>query len=82
MAVSADGKAIYLSTDNQILAINTVTGTSRTLPLSWRRKLPAAYLPKPSSPDFPTHLDLSSLTLTPDGKTLIVTEWLNGDPEG
>jgi len=82
VAVSADEKAIFLANDEQILALNTATGTRRTIPLSWRRKLPTAYLPKPSAPDFPTHLVLSSLTLTPDGKTLIITEWLSGDPEG
>ena len=44
--------------------------------------LPAAYLPKPSDPSVKTHLDLSSLTITPDGRTLVLTEWLNGDPGG
>ena len=49
---------------------------------SWRRPLPARYLPKPADPETPTHLEVSALTLTPDGRTLVLTEWLDGDPHG
>lgn len=81
-AVNAPGTTVYLTGEAQVAAIDTATGRRRTMPFSWRRELPARYLPKPTTPEFPVHLTVSSLTLTPDGKTLILTEWLNGDPEG
>jgi hypothetical protein len=80
--VSADGSQAYLSNEEEVLAVDTATGRSRKFPLTWRRSLPAHYIPKPTMPEFPTHPEVSSLALSPDGHTLIVTEWLSGDPSG
>jgi hypothetical protein len=66
---------------SEVLVFDTARGTVRRIPYSWRRPLPRRYLPKPSDPATPTRLEVSALTLTPDGRTLILTEWLNGDPD-
>jgi len=80
-AISADGTHLYMLGEGGIASIQPVTGRRQVFPFMWRRTLPAQFLPKPS--EFgSTHLDASSLTLTPNGKTLILTEWLNGDPAG
>jgi hypothetical protein len=81
-AVSADGTQVFLTGEERILAIQPATGRRRSFPFTWRRPLPARYLPAPTTPDFPVRLSVSSLTVSPDGNTLILTEWLNGDPEG
>lgn len=81
-AASPAGDAFYLAREDHLLSVDVKTGTSRKIPFSWRRELPARYLPKPSEPSVPTHLDVSSLTISPDGRTLILAEWLNGDPGG
>jgi hypothetical protein len=80
--MSPEGQFIYVARDSDLLVINTARGTTGRIPFTWRRPLPAHYLPPPSDPDSPTHMEISALTLTPDGRTLILTEWLNGDPEG
>ena len=56
-------------------------GRERRFPLSWRKDLPAKYLPQPPDSDIAILLRVSSLTVSPDGKMLILTEWLSGDPE-
>jgi hypothetical protein len=80
--MAPDGRHIYMAQASSILAIDTANSTVRQMPYTWRRPLPARYLPPPSDPDTTTHLDISRITLTPDGRTLILTEWLNGDPAG
>ena len=80
--MTPDGRRIYMARESAILSIDTVSGTERQIPFTWRCPLPRRYLPTPSDPDSPTHLEVSALTLTPDGHTLILTEWLNGDPAG
>lgn len=81
-AISPDGKTVYLTDEDKLLRIDTTTGKSRSMPFTWRRSLPARYLPRPTVPDFPTRLEVSALSLSPDSKTLILTEWLSGDPQG
>jgi hypothetical protein len=76
------GRQIYVAQASAILAIDTARGTVRKIPYRWRLPLPARYLPAPSDQGTPTRLEISKLSLTPDGHTLILTEWLNGDPEG
>ena len=80
--VAALGDTIYVARDKDVLAVNTADGSARTIPFSWRRTLPKQYLPEPEDPESPTHLEVSGLTLTPDGRTLVLTEWLNGDAAG
>jgi hypothetical protein len=79
--LSPDGKSIYIARESDLLVIDTARGATRRIPYSWRRLLPRRYLPPASDPATPTHLEISALTLTPDGRTLILTEWLNGDPD-
>lgn len=81
-AMRPDGGEVTLTRGSEMLAVNVADGQARRIPLSWRRPLPARYLPKPSDPSVKTHLDVSELSFTPDGRTLILTEWLNGDPAG
>lgn len=80
--MSSDGRVIVTARASDLLILDTTDGAARRIPYRWRRPLPAQYLPNPSDADTPTHLDISALTLTPDGRTLILTEWLNGDPKG
>lgn len=80
-AMSPDGRYICMARESDLLLVDTTRGTTRRIPFNWRRPLPRQYLPRPSDPDSPTRLEISALTLTPDGRTLILTEWLNGDPE-
>jgi hypothetical protein len=79
--VSPDRRTLYLARESDILVIDTAHRTIRRIPFSWRRRLPQQYLPHTSDAETPTRLDIAALTLTPDGRTLILTEWLNGDPE-
>jgi hypothetical protein len=79
--MSPDRRTLYLARASDILVVDTSRGTSRRIPFRWRRPLPQKYLPRSSDSETPTRLDVAALTLTPDGHTLILTEWLNGDPE-
>ncbi len=79
--MSPDGRHIYMPRASDLAVFDTEQGTSHHVPYRWRRPLPRRYLPEPSDPDTPTHLEISALTLTPDGRTLILTEYPNGDPE-
>jgi hypothetical protein len=79
-AVSPDGSFFYVARPSDILVVNNLDGTARTIPFTWRRPLPANYLPHSKDRQSPTHLEVSALTLTPDGRTLVLTEYLNGDP--
>jgi hypothetical protein len=80
---SADGKQVYFTDfkdeEERIVGVDPATGRRRVIALSWRRKLPAEYLPNPEGGTIRS--EISSLTLSPDGRTLIVTEWLSGDLE-
>lgn len=80
--MSSDGSQIYVARSGGLLAVSAETGRARTIAYSWRRPLPQRYLPKSPDRSVPTSLDVSALALSPDGRTLILTEWLNGDPEG
>src|SRR5439155_13680028 len=73
-AVRRDGSAVYLTGEKEMLIVSAGDGKMRRIPYSWRRPLAAPYLPKPADSETPTHLEVSGLTLTPDGRTLIVTE--------
>jgi hypothetical protein len=79
---SPNGRAIFMPRSSDLLAFDTTRGTVRRIPYSWRGPLPRRYLPKPENPKTPIHLYLSAMTMTPDSRTLILTEWLNGDPAG
>jgi hypothetical protein len=79
--VSPDGRMVYLANDEYVAAIDTGTGKLRRFPFSWRKKLPSEFLPAALGSDAATRLRVSSLTVSPDGKLLILTEWLSGDPE-
>jgi hypothetical protein len=71
----------YMVRKKDILALDVGTGKARSIPFSWRRPVPTRYLPQTRGAQ-PTFLDTSDLRLTPDGKTLILIERLNGDPNG
>jgi len=79
--VSPDGRTVYIADDTHVSAIDTGTGKQRRFPFSWRRKLRAEFLPVALGSDTPSRLKVSSLTVSPDGAMLILTEWLSGDPE-
>jgi len=81
-AASPNGRALYLARESDILVVRSADGAARRIPFSWRRRLPARYLPRPTAPGITTRLEVSGLTLTPDGRTLIVTEYLNRDGKG
>jgi len=57
--------------------VDRVTGTTRTFPFAWRRSLPHRFLPPSENRHVPTFREITSLALSPDGRTLVVTEWLN-----
>jgi WD40 repeat protein len=78
---SPDGRTVYIADEAHVAAIDTGSGKERRFPFSWRKDLPAEFLPSPSNSDIGTRLRVSSLTVSPDGKMLILTEWLSGDPE-
>jgi hypothetical protein len=81
-AVSPDGSAIYLARQKDMLVVQTGDGSALSIPLTWRRTLPASYLPKPSDPGIRTRFSTSAMRFTPDGRTLVLTEWLNAEPDG
>jgi hypothetical protein len=72
----------YLLQPNQILAVEVGSGHTRRIPFTWRKPLPTRYLPQTPGSDRRTFLDVSDLRLTPDGRTLVLIERLNGDPHG
>src|SRR5207253_9666728 len=81
-AVSPDGSALFLARQKDMLVVQTADGTARSVPFPWRRALPASYLPKPTDPGVRTRFSTSAIEFTPDGRTLVLTEWLNTEPDG
>lgn len=72
--------SLYVARNRDLLIVQGRSGRLRRVPHAWRHPLPRRYLPRPSAPEFPTHLEVSALTLSPDGRMLVLTEYLNGDP--
>lgn len=79
-ALSDDGRAAFAALPRQIERVNLHTGEIVRIPFSWRTRLITRNLP-PTMQNNP-HWAITHLALSPDQRTLIVLERLDGDPEG
>lgn len=69
----------FVAGENGLHSVPMGSGKGQDWQLSWRRKLPEGLLPNDPQTGVEVRPEISHITLSPDRKTLIVTERLAGD---
>lgn len=73
---------VYLADANGVDVVPADGRRSRKIAYRWRRPLPTWLRPGKSENTDPARRMTSAISLSPDGRTLVLTEWLTNDPEG
>jgi hypothetical protein len=72
----------FVAGESSVSALPLGRGKVRTWKASWRREIAEGILPQDPVSGIVVSPEISAITLSRDGKTLIVTERLAGDPKG
>ncbi|MFN3653614.1 MAG: SH3 domain-containing protein [Armatimonadota bacterium] len=79
--ISPDQRLVAGAGIKELVLIEAKTGRRRRVPMHWRRSHPQQYLPR-SAPGVEVRFESAAVTFSEDGRTLIVAEYLFGDPLG